>query len=132
MKTISTEERLKRVKSAAKLDAKGSMTITLNGRTIKTEDVYILDVPDNSLVGFIGDGSDLVIVQFSTLTEPGDYNVKEHRIWIYLSFEGLIWDAETGDLTLEIIEVKNRYKGRFDIKTMDHRKVDGVFDVRKV
>lgn len=93
MKTISTEERLKRVKSAAKLDAKGSMTITLNGRTIKTEDVYILDVPDNSLVGFIGDGSDLVIVQFSTLTEPGDYNVKEHRIWIYLSFEGLIWDA---------------------------------------
>ncbi|MBD9463663.1 hypothetical protein [Pseudomonas sp. Pdm06] len=132
MNAVSTEEKLKRVKSAAKLNAKGSMTITLNGRTIQTEDVYILDAPDNSLVGFIGDGDDLAIVQFSTLTEPGAYNLKEHRIWIYLAFDGLIWDAETGDLTLEVIELKSKYKGHFDIKTLDHRKVDGVFDVRKV
>lgn len=132
MSTMSEEEKLKLVKTATKLDAKGSIAITLNGRTTKTEDVYILDAPDNSLMGWIGDDKGIVIVQFSSLTRPGSYDVKKYNIWIYMAFNGFLGEAETGDLTLDIFEMKNKYQGHFNIKTVDHQKVDGVFDVWKV
>ncbi|AUM71281.1 hypothetical protein [Pseudomonas fluorescens] len=90
MNTMSEEERLKVVKSAAKLEAQGSITITLNEHTTKTEDVFILDAPDNALGGFIGDEKGLVMVQFSSLTEPGTYDVKGNGIWIYMSFHGFV------------------------------------------
>lgn len=132
MSAMSTEERLKAVKAASRLDAKGSITITLNGRVTKTEDVYILDQPDNSIVGVIGEDNGIVIVQFSSLTAPGTYEIKKHNIWIQMSFHGFSGAANTGDLTLETIELKNKYKGHFDVKTVDHQKADGVFDVQKI
>ncbi|ROM74848.1 hypothetical protein BK654_18520 [Pseudomonas brassicacearum] len=132
MSTMSAEERLKAVKAAPRLEAKGSITITLNGQVTKTEDVYILDQPDHSIAGFIGEDKGIVIVQFSSLTAPGTYEIKKHNIWIHMSFHGFVGSAETGDLTLETIEIKNKYKGHFDVKTVDHQKVDGVFDVQKV
>lgn len=46
------------------------------------------------------------------------------------SFHGFSGAANTGNLTLETIELKNKYKGHFDVKTVDHQKADGVFDVQ--
>ncbi|MFL7965511.1 hypothetical protein ACEI36_25110 [Pseudomonas kielensis] len=132
MSAISAEERLKAVKAAPRLDAKGSITITLNGQVTKTEDVYILDQPDNSIVGFIEEDEGIIIVQFSSLTAPGTYEIKKHNIWIHMSFHGFLGSANTGDLTLDTLEIKNKYKGHFDVKTVDHQKADGVFDVQKV
>ena len=130
MNTKHAEERLKAVKIAPRLDAKGSITISLNGQVTKTEDVHILDQPGHSIVGLIGEG--IVIVQFSSLTAPGTYEIKEHGIWIYMSFHGFQGAAATGALTLDTIETKSKYRGHFDAKTSDHQKVDGIFDVQRV
>lgn len=129
---MNEDERLKLVKRATKIDTKGSLTVTVNGQTTTTEDVHILDNPANSLTGVIGGDNGLVIVQFSSLTDPGSYDVKKHKIWIYLSFNGFLGSAETGDLTLDILEIKNKYKGSFNVKTSDHQKIDGVFDMWKI
>lgn len=132
MNTMSDEEKLKLVTTAPKLDAKGFMTITLNGHTTKTEKVAILDDPAKGFLGFVGEGKDMVIVQFSSLTESGAYDVKKYKIWIYMAFSGFVGQAETGDLTLETFDVRAKhYKGHFDVKTKDHQKVDGVFDVQE-
>lgn len=129
---MSEEKKLKAVKTATKFNGKGSITITLNGHATKTEDVYILDEPDNSLMGVIGEEKGIVVVQFSSLTGPGTYGIKEYGIWIYMAFSGFVGAAATGSLTLDTIEVKNKYKGHFDVKTIDHQKIDGVFDVWKI
>ncbi|MEX0164729.1 hypothetical protein MRBLPD1_003234 [Pseudomonas brassicacearum] len=71
-------------------------------------------------------------MQFSSLTGPGTYGIKEYGIWIYMAFSGFVGSAATGSLTLDTIEVKNKYKGHFDVKTIDHQKIDGVFDVWKI
>ncbi|BBP57849.1 hypothetical protein [Pseudomonas sp. St316] len=130
MSAMSAEERVKAVTAAPRLDAKGSIIITLNGQVTKTEDVHILDQPGHSIVGIIG--GDIVIVQFNSLIAPGIYEIKEHGIWIYMAFHGYQGTAATGALTLDTIETKSKYKGHFDVKTSDHQKVDGVFDVQRV
>lgn len=132
MNTMSEEERLKLVKTATRLDTQGSITVTVNGRTTTTEDVFIMDNPANSLVGFVGEDNGIVIVQFSSLTGPGVYGIKENNIWIHLSFNGFLGGADTGDLTLDTFVMKNEYKGSFNAKTDDHQKIDGVFDVRRI
>ncbi|WP_434609275.1 hypothetical protein [Pseudomonas sp. R1-7] len=131
MNILNKEKQLASLKTAPKFVAEGKITFEIDGKTTEATDVIIQDSPDNSLVGLMG--ADIVIVQFPTLTKPGTYNLKDEKhVWIYISLNGVPWDAETGSLTLEIIEMRSSYKGSFDFKTKDHRKVDGTFNVRRI
>lgn len=131
MNTLSDKEKIKAIKAAPKLNAGGSMAVTINGQvTVTARDMYILGRPDKGFVAFIKEGQGAVIVRFHLLVEPGTYDIEKHEIWIELDYNGLEDVAKTGALTLETLVPQKLYKGSFDVKTIDNQKIDGVFEVR--
>ncbi|MFL7965510.1 hypothetical protein ACEI36_25105 [Pseudomonas kielensis] len=131
MNTLSDKEKIKAIKAAPKLNAGGSMAVTINGQVAVTaRDMYILSRPDKGFVAFIKEGQGALIVRFPLLVEPGTYEIEKHEILIELDYNGLEDVAKTGALTLETLVPQKLYKGSFDVKTVDHQKIEGVFEVR--
>lgn len=107
------------------------MAVTINGQVAVTaRDMYILSRPDKGFVAFIKEGQGALIVRFPLLVEPGTYEIEKHEILIELDYNGLEDVAKTGALTLETLVPQKLYKGSFDVKTVDHQKIEGVFEVR--
>jgi hypothetical protein len=131
MKTTSEKEKIKALKANPKIDAKGSMTVAVNGQaTITAEDFYVMSGDSKGFVAFIKEGLGIVVVEFHLLVEPGTYEVEKYKLWIAVDYEGFEGVGKTGALTLETLVPQKQYKGSFDVKTIDHQKIEGVFDVR--
>ncbi|MDR6958752.1 hypothetical protein J2W43_002739 [Pseudomonas brassicacearum] len=131
MKATSEKEKIKALKANPKIDAEGSMTVTVNGQApITAEDFYVMSGDSKGFVAFIKEGQGIVVVEFHLLVEPGTYEVERYRLWIEVDYSGYEGVGKTGALTLETLVPQKRYKGSFDVKTIDHRKMEGEFEVR--